>query len=166
VNTSDIEVKFSTRAPEALVFYSEQSDLFKEQFDIVLSSKNIFVPDGSAFLVNGFISRGATIVVLGSTLVPYQCQKYEKMKLIYLKIEETNSILFVTCHDNVFKFEKIRPFIEKTFFSCLSYKSYSLVLNCIRQSSPEGYLFFENSKQPHPYINCNVYSKLQFVSGA
>jgi hypothetical protein len=111
VDTENIELFFNAEDENFKIFNSDQSPSFDEQLKLVRSSKTLYVTDGSAFLVNGFIARNSILVVLGSSLVPNQSTKFEKMALITQVIESFNSVVFITSSDNKFTSEMVKLFL-------------------------------------------------------
>jgi len=60
------------------------------QLNIIQSSKNIIVPDGSAFLLNGMFSRNSTLYVVGRLCTVEQGMLFPQIQYIYDQIIETN----------------------------------------------------------------------------
>jgi hypothetical protein len=115
IDTQEIEAYFSASEGNHKIFNSDQSPGFDEQCRFVRSARTLFVIDGSAFLVNGFIARNSTLVVLGSSLVPSQATRFEKISLITRLIESFNSVVFISSSINTFTYEMVRPFLNSQF---------------------------------------------------
>jgi hypothetical protein len=110
VDTSNIEEVFNRSPTEALTYNTDESINFSVQVQTIRQARTIFVTDGSAFLVNGFIAKSSTIVVLGASLVPNQSLMYEKMAAICSLIEKNNDVVFIQNVENKFEFETIKSF--------------------------------------------------------
>jgi hypothetical protein len=102
--------------PSKITIHTDVITSFGEQVDLVNSSKYIIVPDGSAFLVNGFLASNSVIIVLGGDLVPIQQQMYPKLKKIYKSIRSRNSVIFVRPRGDGYNAEDIIPILENRFF--------------------------------------------------
>ena len=98
-----------------VVFHSDDSNSFEEQVNLLSESRLLIVPDGSAYLVNGFFCKGTTILVLGSDIVPNQCRLYSKMEILNRYIQSVNNVIFITPQDNRFSSQQIIPFLDGTY---------------------------------------------------
>jgi hypothetical protein len=111
VDSSDIEKNISTLT-NSLVLNTDQIDSVSGEFDLISRSRNIVVPDGSAFLVTGFMARDSNIIVLGNQLCPFSFLRFEKCRLIYEFIKRNNRIFFITGKNDVFLFSDVAPILE------------------------------------------------------
>jgi hypothetical protein len=116
VDTRSLEEVFKSNSKEAKIFISNESTNFSDQVLIVRGSRSIFVTDGSAFLVNGFLAINSNIIVLGTTLVRTQSMLYEKVAAILDVIEKGNNVVFVNNAENKFEFESIKSFYFNEIF--------------------------------------------------
>ena len=113
--TDDIEQCLST-TDDAIVIYTSAANSFKSQYSLVGRCDTLLVPDGSAFLVNGFIAHESLILVLGSQFVPTQSQKFDKMKLLLSIIRRHNDVIFINKNSD-FSISDIEPFLNKNYIS-------------------------------------------------
>ncbi len=88
---------------------------FESQAEAVWSARFLVVPDGSAFLVNGFFCRQKTIVVLGSSLVPNQSRIYSKYKILLDSIRSRNHVVFIRSDDHKFYANDLIPILKNTY---------------------------------------------------
>jgi hypothetical protein len=113
IDTIDIETKISAMDTCA-VFYTDTINSLQQQIDTIASSKNIIVPDGSAFLVNGLFAQDSNLIVMGD-FTKSQTQSYIKMKYIYDTIASKNTIHYIpfihgAFHNSTFRYEDIQKY--------------------------------------------------------
>jgi hypothetical protein len=97
------------------VFNADESESFFSQIELIQKARFLIVPDGSAFIVNGYFCRDATIIVLGCDLIPVQARTYNKLKIIKDLISLRNSVVYVKSTDNKFSCNDILPILNRTY---------------------------------------------------
>ena len=108
-DTSDIEKYVKT------ILYTDTIDDLKIQINTINISKNIFVLDGSAFLVNSLFAFHSNIIVLGDIVV-VQSNNYCKMAYILELIKKNNNVIFIpyihgNFHNSIFYYDDIKIYI-------------------------------------------------------
>jgi hypothetical protein len=111
VDSSDIE-KYLIDHNLGSIFETDQSPNLQTQIQSIRAAKYLIVPDGSAFLVNGFLIVNTSIIVLGAAFVPNQMKIYKKLDFIYSKIIQYNHVVFINNSTNVFTRSHVMPFLH------------------------------------------------------
>jgi hypothetical protein len=79
----------------AVILNTDNVTSLYQQIQLVASSKNIIVSDGSAFLFNGLLSSNSTIIVLGDIVIS-QANDHPKMMFFMDFIKKNNHVVFIT----------------------------------------------------------------------
>jgi hypothetical protein len=111
VDTDDLETYFMG-IKDSKIFSTENSKTFRDQVKTVQSSRTLLVADGSAFLVNAFLTKNSVVIVLGDALVPNQRRVQEKLRIICEHIEHNNAIMYVHNSNNIFTRDCVNNWIE------------------------------------------------------
>ena len=98
------------------ILYTDTIEELKTQIDILNSSKNIFLSDGSAFLVNGLFCINSNINVLGDVVVE-QSKNFFKMEYICQLIERNNIVKYIpyingNINNSIFYYNDIKKYIH------------------------------------------------------
>ena len=88
----------------AVILNTDNVTSLYQQIQLVASSKNIIVSDGSAFLFNGLLSSNSTIIVLGDIVIS-QANDHPKMMFFMDFIKKNNHVVFI-------------PYIHGNFNNC------------------------------------------------
>jgi hypothetical protein len=118
------KISYDTLIP----FFKKRGDLFTVlntdeiydfgyQLNIIQSSKNIIVPDGSAFLLNGMFARNSTIYVIGRLCTVEQGMLFPQIQYIYDEIIKTNKnkVYFFENEDTFLDFIQSHVYIPPKF---------------------------------------------------
>lgn len=113
-DTSDIENIFKTKK-NVFILYTDNVNDIKNQIEIVNKSKMIFVPDGSAYLVNGMFAKNSVIKVLGNVVFG-QANLYPKMRFLCDLIESNNNVEYLEYkhgdfNNSIFYYDDIKQYI-------------------------------------------------------
>lgn len=117
VDTSDIQTHLSSND---LVLDTSVLQTLREQIDYIQRSKIIIVPDGSAFLVNGFFARESIIIVLSGHVL--SCSQAvvctPRLKYIINRIRQNNLIVYIAnpainWHHQTFTYDNIKQILEE-----------------------------------------------------
>ena len=111
VGSDDLE-SYLEKISSSKIFNTDLSPTFADQIQTVQSSKYILVTDGSPFLVNAFIARHSSIIVLGDSLVPEQRKSIEKISILCEHIEHHNAVSYVHSSNNIFTKDCISQWVE------------------------------------------------------
>jgi hypothetical protein len=108
-DTSDICNNFKNNTE--LVLNTDIILNLNTQIELVSSSKNVILIDGSAFLINGLFCVNSNIVVLDEVSLS-QSRDYIKIKYIHDKISSNNHVSFIKNNNqNTFYYSDIKPFL-------------------------------------------------------
>lgn len=118
VDSTKIESIISKKSNSFIIDSSKKGGIFM-QCALVASCNTLIVPDGSGFLVNGFLANNAQIIVLGSSLILRQALEYDKIAVILEMIRNDNDIIFINRPSNHFEWNDIAPFVDNTYESAL-----------------------------------------------
>jgi hypothetical protein len=97
------------------VLHTDNITSFGDQVSVLGSHRFIIVPDGSAFLVNGFFARDSTIMVLGQDFVLPQVKRYPKIASIYESIKSRNAVFFVRGRGFTFDGSDLAPILNGSY---------------------------------------------------
>lgn len=115
LDTTDIEKYFNSQDKQNYnILYVDNIDDISKQISIINSSKNIFIVDGGAFLVNSLFANKSNIIVLGDIVLHNNI--YCKNKYIYDLICKNNNVTFIPyIHGNfknsIFYYNDIKEYI-------------------------------------------------------
>lgn len=112
VNTDDLE-SYLKNIPQSKIFNTDVSPKFADQIEAVQACKNLLVADGSAFLVNAFLTNNTVVFVLGDGLVPTQRRVQEKMRILCEHIEHNNAVMYINSPSNTFTRGCIESWVER-----------------------------------------------------
>lgn len=90
VDTKDIE-----KIENIYVYDSSKTDVLEEQIINIKKSKNIIIPDGSAFVLNGTFANNSRIIILGFITIIQALTDNPKLKVIIKKIAKHNEIIYI-----------------------------------------------------------------------
>ena len=81
------------------------------QIELVNSSKNVILMDGSGYLINALFCKNSNIIVLDNFSLA-QSNNYIKINYIYNKISSANNVSFIQNNkQNIFYYSDIKPLL-------------------------------------------------------
>lgn len=110
-NTSEIQA-FLTNRPKCLNFYSENSDSWTNEIELIKRSRYIICHDGSSYSVMGAHAFNSVLIVLSNNVFVPSMRRFDKVALIDKKISLNNQRYFVRAPGNLFTLDTILPLLN------------------------------------------------------